>query len=279
MKTDSFILNRPQGLSLTAWLHRPPQNCKAVVVLVHGLGEHAGRYRQLAHWLTEGGYALLVYDQQGHGQSGGQRGHADHARLQEDVGAVLKEARRLQPRTPLFLYGHSMGGNVALSALLQHVVSPRGLAGLVLSAPWLKLAFSPPPALVALARLMARLYPAFSQPNRLKPEWLSRDPAVGRAYEEDPLVHDRISAGLFWQLTEAGLGALQADHPQVPMLVLHGSDDVITSYKASQRFARASGATFLSGSDLRHEQHNEPEGREVVQQVMDWMDRRLQEYQ
>ncbi|EMR01917.1 alpha/beta hydrolase [Cesiribacter andamanensis] len=275
MRTESFQLERPGGIRLWAWLHLPKGAAKALVVLVHGLGEHAGRYQQLAGWLQEQGYGLLVWDQRGHGQTGGQRGHADYPLLLQDVEVMLKEARRRQPRSPLFVYGHSMGGTVALAALRQNPQLIRGIRGLVLSAPWLELAFSPPAALMALARLMARVFPAYSQANRLKPEWLSRDPEVGRAYQQDPLVHDRISAGLFCQIQEAGRQALRGAAPRLPMLVLHGTDDAITSFRASQRFAHAAGATFLEGADLRHEQHNEPEGREVLQQVLDWMDRRL----
>ena len=271
MNTEAITLQRAPHVQLAAWLHLPAKPPTAVGVLVHGLGEHAGRYQQMARWFTQAGVALLVYDLRGHGHSSGQRGHARYRDLLADAGAMVEQARQRFPELPLFLYGHSLGGNIALSYILQQPDGAKEVRGLVLSAPWLKLAFAPPKALLALARAMAKLYPAFSQANRLQPAWLSRNPAVGKAYLADPLVHDRISAGLFCQVHDAGRAVLRSDPPELPMLILHGSDDPITSFRSSQRYARKAGATFLEGTNLRHEQHQEPEGEEVVAQVLEWV--------
>ncbi len=255
----------------------PVEAAQGVVCLVHGLGEHSGRYATLAAALNAAGFAVVAFDLRGHGQSEGKRGHiARYDDALDDIAQLLAYARERFPETPRILYGHSLGGNLVLNYLLRRDVGD--LTAAVASGPWLRLAFEPPAYKVALARTFGRLLPALLQPSGLNPEHLSHDPEVVRAYMEDPLVHDRISAALFLNAYEAGLWALEhASALRMPLLLMHGADDPITSPDASREFcARAGDACTLKlWEGMYHEPHNEVGKEEVYRFVVDWLQARV----
>jgi alpha-beta hydrolase superfamily lysophospholipase len=269
---DNLSWTGTSGLTLHAqcWsANHPP---KAVIALVHGAGEHIGRYAHVAHFFNERNIALMGYDQQGHGQSGGRRGHIVSAdSLLNDAGLLLDAVHQRFPGVPVFLWGHSMGGNVALNYLLRKKTT---LAGAVISSPWIQLAFRPPAVKVWAGKLVSRLAPALSLANGLDTGFLSRDPEVVKAYEADPLVHDKVTAGggtLLMHLAEY-LDTAVADLP-LPLLLVHGSADKITSAEATRAFAlRAKGdVTFREWPGLYHELHNEPEKETYLRFVFEWM--------
>ncbi len=153
------------------------------------------------------------------------------------------------------------------------------ITGVVSSAPWLRLAFEPPPVKVILGRLMDRIWPTFSQANGLEIEALSRDAEVVQKYKTDPLVHDRISARLYVAFSEAGQWAL--DHAEdfpVPLLLMQGSDDRLISREACHKFAARAGVrcTFKIWNDLYHEIHNEFEQDAVFEYMIHWLDNQIQ---
>lgn len=256
---------------LYAWLS-PAETPRGVVVLVHGLGEHSGRYPHVVEALNQAGYSVVGFDLPGHGRSPGRRGHfPSYEGVLDRIGEMLQRAAEHAPGRPRFLYGHSLGGNLVLNYALRR---PQGVAGVVASAPWLRLAFEPPRVQVTLARLVGSLWPAFSQPNGLDPADLSHDPEVVRAYQEDLLVHDRISAGLFFAAYQAGLWALENAYTlRVPVLLLHGTADRLTSAEASRAFAQRAGerCTLRLWEGLYHEVHNEPQKAEVLEAVVAWL--------
>jgi len=260
------------GLPLFAQEWRPEAGPQAVVCLVHGLGEHSGRYAHLAAALAPAGYALLAFDLRGHGQSGGPRGHAPtYEALLDDIANLLDQAAQRFPARPRFLYGHSLGGNLALIYALRRRSQ---LAGVISTGPLLLPAFEPPAWKVALGRLLYDLWPALALSNEVNPRHLARDPAVARAYVDDPLVHDRVSARLAIDMLHAGRWALEhaAEFP-LPLLLMHGGADRITSAPASRQFAgRARGdCTFKLWDDLYHEMHNEPEQEAVFGFLLAWL--------
>jgi alpha-beta hydrolase superfamily lysophospholipase len=244
----------------------------AAICLVHGLGEHSGRYAHLAAALTQAGYALLTFDHRGHGKSQGSRGHTPlYDTLMDDIGHLLDEAAQRFPKQPRFLYGQSMGGNLVLNYALRRRPP---LAGVIATGPWLRTTFTPPGWKVALGRMMNNIAPALTQPSGLEVQAISRDSAVVRAYQTDSLIHDKISARLFTSCHAAGLWALEhaAEFP-LPLLLMHGGADRITSADASREFAaRApSDCTLKIWDSFYHEIHNEPEQAEVFAFLIDWL--------
>lgn len=249
---------------------------RAVLCLAHGLGEHIGRYEHFAKWFVERNVTVMAYDRRGHGRSSGKRGHSpDMAALLDEVAQLLVEAETSYQDVPIFLYGHSQGGGLVLSyALHRHP----NLAGIIASAPWISLAFEPPAPLIALGKLMRKLYPGFQQSNNLKTSHLSRDTEVVKAYEADPLVHDRITAANGISMMEEGEWLLRQNGAfPCPLLLLHGSADKVTSAAGTQAFAeRLEGDVQFELLDgLYHELHNEPEWEEVLERVEQWMTARV----
>jgi alpha-beta hydrolase superfamily lysophospholipase len=209
-----------------------PGASRGSIVLMHGLGEHSGRYRQLATFLNELGLSVRCYDHRGHGRSQGARGDVPHGDpMLQDAQIVIEEFAARQTRPP-FLFGHSMGGLFAARFALSAVMPLRGL---ILSSPALALGLSP--LQLRLQRLLLKLAPRLGVPNGLQSEYLSHDTAVVRAYRTDPLVHAKISA----RLLQSMLGAVaycqqHAATLAIPLLLQVAGDDRLVDAQGSQDF-------------------------------------------
>ncbi|WP_249716352.1 alpha/beta hydrolase [Paenibacillus sp. J31TS4] len=249
---------------------------RAVVGIVHGMGEHAGRYEHVADFLTGEGFAVLAFDQRGHGRTEGLRGHApSYEALLEGIDRMLEEADKRFPGVPRFLYGHSMGGNVTLNYLLRRKPA---LTGAIVTGPWLKLAFDPPAGMVVIGRLLEKVYPRFLNNRPMNAEHLTSDPEMKKRYYGDPLGHGKISAGFYFGMRRAGEWALaHADELTVPLLVMHGGDDKVTSQAASRAFAERAGSlcTYVDWPGFRHELQNETRRAEVLGRMLEWLNGRL----
>lgn len=251
---------------------------RAAAALVHGLGEHTGRYAHVGAAFTEAGLGLMGFDLRGHGNSGGRRGDApSFETLMSDIDAFLGQVAARYPDSPLFLYGHSLGGNLVLNYALRRKPD---LVGVIASSPWLRLAFDPPAIRLALGRVIYRLLPSLTQSAGLDADALSRDPEVRAAATSDPLNHSKITVRSFFALRTSGLWAL--DHAAgfpMPLLVMHGTADRITSLDASREFVGRVGerATLRTWEGCYHELHNDLRRSEVVEAVIEWMDARLAE--
>jgi acylglycerol lipase len=272
MRHLEFGWKTGDGLQLYAQGWQPETESKGIVCLVHGLGEHSGRYAHLAAFLNQAGYALLAFDLRGHGKSQGQRGHApSYETLMEDISHLLEEAAKRYPDRPCFLYGHSLGGNLVSNYALHR--RPQ-LAGAIVTGPAFRPAFEPPTWKLTLGKIMYNLWPTLSMSNGLDRQALSRDPQVVRAYDNDPLVHDRLTARFGMDFLQAGLWALEhaAEFP-LPLLLMHGGADRITSAQASREFAaKASDRCTLKIWDgFYHEIHNEPEKEQVFAYLLEWL--------
>ena len=252
-------------------------NPKALVVLVHGLGEHTGRYAHVGKALTRAGYALAGFDLRGHGKSGGARGHAPSLdAYMQDIRQFFSLMELRYPAIPRFLYGHSLGGLLVLAYAIQYGT---GLKGAIANEPALRSSLQEQKAKIAMVRLLGSLAPTMTVQSGLNAATLSRDPAVVDAYRKDPLVHDSVSLGF-------GKAALHAidfcfararDFP-VPLLIMHGTGDKINYFSASEDFAKLvseSGrdVTLRLWNDLYHEVHNEPEKGDVFQFMIEWLDK------
>jgi alpha-beta hydrolase superfamily lysophospholipase len=245
MKYIEFTQRSPDNVAFyfQGW---QPDEPRGVVCLVHGLGEHSGRYAHVAAALNAAGYALFGCDLRGHGKSAGPRGHTPaYDALLDDIGRLLDEATARYPGLPRFLYGHSLGGSLVLNFALRRCSGQalrrkptlsgegqsQGVAGVIATSPGLRTATPPPMLKVTIGKLLYNLAPAMQMANGLDRSGLSHDPQVIAAYNADPLVHDRISARLGLDLLRNGEWALAhaAEFPAVPLLLVHGTADRITS--------------------------------------------------
>jgi alpha-beta hydrolase superfamily lysophospholipase len=273
MNHSEFSWTADDGVNIFAQSWTLPGRSKAMIALVHGLGEHSSRYTHLASYLNGHEYSVAAFDLRGHGKSGGPRGHTpSYETLMDDIERFLAEAGTLAPDTPIFLYGHSLGGNLGLNYALRRKPT---LQGMIISGPWLRLPAEPGKAQVTLARIMNKIRPTFAQSSALDTKGLSHDPEIVRAYEQDPLVHDKISARLFLEAYQAGLWALeQAGQFPIPLLLMHGEADRLTSAEASREFAakKQEGCTLKIWEGLYHEIHNEPEKEDVYQEIVSWLE-------
>lgn len=254
------------------WL--PEGEPRAVVVLIHGLGEHCGRYSRLAEKFTGEGIAVLSQDNRGHGKTPGGRGVTDFDKAVDDVGELLDEARGRFPGLPLVIYGHSLG---ALMTLTYTVKNRPDVAAQVASSPALDSELREQKIKLAAVNLLGGILPNVVIPTGLDSKGISRDPEVVAAYEGDPLVHDKGSLGLAKATFAAMDDMMEQRSFPVPLLIIHGTDDRLTVPSASTRFAnQVSGdVTLIEYPGLYHEPHNEPEQDEVFADVMEWLNQRL----
>ena len=185
------------------WKSQEPESPKALLLIIHGVGEHSGRYQHFADALCPSGYAVRAFDHRGHGLSGGLRGHVDgFSRYTADVKAVLEEFQAAHDaELPCYLLGHSMGGLIALQFLQDHAGVRVG--GAVLSNPCLEVAIDPPALKVAAGKLLSKLLPQLRLDNELDTSLLSRDAAAVTAYEQDPLVHRKVSTRWYTSLLDS----------------------------------------------------------------------------
>jgi alpha-beta hydrolase superfamily lysophospholipase len=263
-----------KGLQLykRSWPIDQPQ---AVMALFHGQGEHIGRYDHVAAWFNAQGIAVFGMDHQGHGKSDGSRGHAANLQvLLDDIQAHVTELRAAYPDTPLFVYAHSMGGQLLLNTALRGMLDNLNVRGLITTGPWIRLAFEAPAIKILAGKLLKSILPGLTMPTGLTAKYVSRDPAEVQKYLNDPLNHGKVSAAGGMALLEGAdyLNKYRGNIP-FPMLIMHGTADKLTSQPASKEFAdRLVGdVTYRAWDGLYHEIHNEKERELVFQAVLEWI--------
>ena len=272
MKQQDLSWRAEDGLKLAGHFWAPVEQPRGLVALVHGHGEHCGRYGHVAEVFTERGLAVAAMDQRGHGRSEGKRGHSpSYEHLMNDIASLITEGRRFVPEGPLVLYGHSMGGAEVLNFVLRRKPT---IAGTIVTGPLLRVAFEPPSWKIALGRGMQHLWPSLTQPTGLKPEHISRDSETVKRYSQDPLVHDKMSAKLFVDLMAAGDYALEHAHEfPAPLFLVHGAADCLTAAPATQEFGEkmGEGCTLKIYNGWFHEVHHEPERAQFFDDLRAWL--------
>lgn len=249
--------------------HWTSSDPRADVLIVHGLGEHSGRWDHVARFLADRGYSVTGFDLRGHGRSTGRRCHIDS--FDELVGDVNAVAASLGRDRPWVLYGHSLGGLISTHYLTSHNRQPNAA---ILSAPSLEDELSG--ALHAAAQVLGRITPKLSIPNSITGDQLSRDPEVGEAYFNDPLVETSATCRFGLEGFSAQEVARQSiDQISVPTFVIHGAEDRLVPPRASAPLAGVAGVERKLYAGLRHEVHNEPEWDQVLSDVADWLDATL----
>ncbi len=279
MKTFEAFFEGTDGTIFQVQGWEPDQNPKAIVALIHGLGEHTGRYAHVGKALTDAGYALFGFDLRGHGKSDGARGYTPSLdAYMQDMRAFFKYLVTRYPELPHFLYGHSLGGLLSLVYAIRY---SNGLDGVMVNSAALRSALQEQKTKIAMAKLLGALVPAVTIASGLDASAISRDPDVVNAYVNDSLVHDKASLGL----GKAALDAIEIcfAHGQdiaQPLLIMYGTADRVTYPSGSEDFARLvreknRDVTLKPWDGMYHEVHNEPEKAEVFRFMIEWLDGHL----
>lgn len=242
----------------------------ANIALVHGLGEHGGRYHHLAEFFTSRNINVVAVDTFGHGQTKGKKGHTPKM---EDylwqIDCLIKTTKGFAPNVPTFLYGHSMGGCLVLNYLYKNKPD---ISGVIASAPAIKPGFPIPKLKLLLGKFGRKFMPAFTQPNGLELSNLSHDKTIIDAYIKDPLVHNLVSGVLGIGIIEWGEWLLKdVKTSSIPLLVMHGEEDILTNFEASKSYCEKNEIPFKSWPKLYHEIHNEFEREQVLGYALNWM--------
>jgi alpha-beta hydrolase superfamily lysophospholipase len=272
---DHFTTPDKANIYTQAWL--PDNTPQAIILIVHGLGEHSGRYGHYVDYFVPRGYALYGFDTRGHGRSSGVRGHVDRFdRYVEDIDRRVAEARSDWPRTPLFVLAHSLGSLMGLSYARQH---PDQLTGLITSGTALKDALALPAWQRRLATVFSRVTPSLKMNNGVPLSGLSHDPTISAAFKADPLTHTWGTPRLATETEVVRAQIMQsATTWRVPTLMLHGSDDPICLADGARQFAAQTPAGLVESREypgLYHEIHNEPEREQVFRDIEAWLQAQL----
>lgn len=264
------------GLSLFYQAWYPPGTAKAVLALVHGFGEHCDCYATVTTALTQAGYVIFGFDNQGHGRSEGQRGHINRWQdYRDNVSAFLAKVRQHEPNLPLYVLGHSLGGLIVLDFVLNE---PVGITGIIISGPPIRPVGIAKPYLVAIARVLSGIWPRFSMEVGAGANALSRDPDVLQKMENDPLKHSMATVRWGTECLVA-IAAVRRNIAklQVPILLIHGSADKVNDVKGSEEiFSRITiDKTLKIYPGSYHEPHNDLDRNQVMNDVVEWLDNHL----
>ena len=274
-RIDEFSSTSGERIFYQAWLPSSPP--RAVLLLVHGLAEHSGRYEGFAEFFTAAGFAVHALDHSGHGRSDGRRGYIrKFSDFTDALGIFVGEVRKQHPDLPMVLVGHSMGGLIASAYLIEHQSE---FAMAVLSGPAIKAHEEPPKIAIWVMRLLARLLPRLGV-IQLDASGVSRDPEVVQKYINDPLVYSgkvsaRLTVEMFKTMNSVVAGASGI---RLPVLLLHGGADTLAAVSGSQVLHDA-----ISSEDKKivvyggvyHEIFNEPERLDIMSEMRAWIDERL----
>ncbi len=252
-----------------------PSSATAIIVLLHGVGEHCQRYEHVARMACERGFYMLGYDRRGHGRSDGKQGVIGSVdQLVADFSQVIAHARDKNPALPIFLYGHSMG---ALGVLYYSLREKPRVKGIIATSPPLDTR-TMTKSQKLLVRVLDPILPNLTVPSGLEQAAISRDSTVIQAYKEDPLVHDKVSVRLGAYLNSAPDYVLEhANEWTLPLYLAHGTADRICPISGSDAFASKvqTPITYQRWEGLYHETHNEPEKERVIGTMLDWIDSQL----
>ena len=251
---------------------------KGVLALIHGLGEHSGRYCAVFKALTEAGYAVFAFDNQGHGKSEGQRGHITSWQdYRDNTSAFLQLVREQEPTAPLFLMGHSLGGLIVLDYILRNETT---IKGVIVSAPPVQPSEGTTnKARIVMARLLSGLLPRLSLKMRLNCGGLSRDQDIANDVAHDPLTHPYVT--LRWgseTLDTMKWVNAHIDELQYPILLIHGGADPIMDYEGSCKIfqrIQSDHKTLKIYEGSYHEPHNDLDADIVMKDLVDWVNQML----
>lgn len=272
MRHNEYLLNSSDGTRIYAQCWLTDDKPKANLILIHGLGEHSGRYNIWAELFANQGYHVFAMDNRGHGQSGGKRGHTSFNKLIEDIDLVYEQVTRTFPDIPIILYGHSLGGSLIINYTIRK--NP-AIAGLITVSPWLVLNYEPDFFKLHLGKIINKVYPSFTMHSGIRAEDLEGENPVINHRDKDPLLHDKISVKLYFDAQELGRFALKNIYKiNVPFLLMYGEKDKITSARACKPFvSNTSDKTqLIVWEGFNHNMHNEPDHKVIFSYLLSWLD-------
>jgi len=260
------------GTILYGQTWQPEEKPLAIVCLVHGIGEHSSRYTEWASLLVEVGYAVIAIDYRGHGKSEGKQGFVNsYDDLMNDIDVLLNQADNIYPQIAKILYGHSLGGNLVINYVLKR--KPK-IKALIATSPWLKLGIDISKTKFFFGLITKFIYPNLTMNSNLQTEYLTHNQKQINIYLKDKLVHNKVSANLFFGAYDAAQWAIEnADNIYLPTLIMHGSSDKITSPTGSIQFAeKANNKVALKiWENAYHELHNELNSIEIFKYFWNWL--------
>ncbi|CAF0893433.1 unnamed protein product [Rotaria sordida] len=277
-----FDISSHDGLRLAGYNWSSYQHSDspiAVIIFLHGVAEHCGRYKHFTHFFNENNIAVVSMDLRGHGLSEGEHVFIPTAEaIYKDIDLLIEETRYRYPSCPAILYGHSMGGCLALSYTLNrypNVSDKCPYQTIIVSSPWIRLArfLQPPYPIHSIIQTVSRISPSLRFPLRFKSTKITRDENIAYSYNEDPYIRRSATLSLAHTM---GSQAKMLDQSKcifhIPVLIQHGTADAITSHDASLKFAhRGKNIYFKSWPDCYHELHNEPEREEIFHFILHWI--------
>ncbi len=258
----------PDGLKLFCRKWEVVDPDTATVIIVHGLGEHSGRYVHVGNYLAKAGFRTIAYDQRGHGRSGGKPVYVNrYDALASDVEFIVNRFRR----GPTFLFGHSFGGQVVLWSA-QHI--QLRVNGLIVGSPWLALTRKPASWQMTIAKILNGPFPGFRFPNGINSKQLSQDQAELDSLDDLDLVHPFIAVRTYFRAQEAATAILGVSSMNYPILYAHGDADQVISFEVALDYfkrLRAPSKQIIIYPGMRHELHNETARLEVLADYVKWM--------
>lgn len=277
MKTTEWKWKTKDGLEIYSKAWEPDKEVKGVVCLLHGVGEHIGRYQAVGEALAKEGYIMAGFDQRGFGKSEGQPGHTPSLGMYfNDTDLFFVEIARQYPKLPVFLYGHSMG---AILVLAYSSVRQSSLAGIIATSPGLKSSIEEQKIKVLIVKILGNILPNLTLKTGIIAQHLSRDPLIAEEYINDPLVHPFGTTAWGKSMLEAvHLVWNNAPHIPLPVLLMHGTKDEIAYPSSSQIFAELAPkdkVTLIMWEDFMHELHTDPEKEKVFKTMIDWINKQL----
>jgi len=275
MKNEQYSWKTFDGVDIFAQAWTADGKARAAVALVHGLGEHSGRYQRVAEKLPAAGFAVTAYDLRGHGKSGGPRLFAPaYEALLRDIDEHLEQTRRRFPGLPVFLYGHSLGGAQVLAYSLKRNPS---LAGVIASSPLLAPGIKVSPMKIRAGKILSRIAPRMILSTDVPWESLSRDAAFVEVTKKDPLYREGTSARLGVEFLAAGEWVTTQKKFPLPLLLMQGTGDRHVSPQATIEWGRqlSGDVTLKVWDNGRHELHNDIEKDEVVDFAIGWLTKHL----
>ena len=263
--------------------HWKKENPDYVMCIVHGIGEHGARYNEMAEFLGESNIAILSMDHRGHGRSQGKRGHcAPRKEVLEDVSALIEQCQKLYKNKPIILYGHSMGGNIVLDYRNRGRLNET-ISKYIVSAPWIRLVRPVPKPLYLLTKVASKLFPKMSVCSACPKELLGH-PNKLKDFDEDKLIHDRVTLQTAVEGFDIGLAIENGSHEKIgngtsrPCLLMHGDKDGICSVEGSRKLALLSkenkAFTYKEWPEYFHEIHNGgtyDNGHKVLEYIRDYI--------